>query len=276
MNVDQSTKEKAEILNWLTPVDHAPQQSDFMSMRQEGTGQWLLDSDEFQWWVNQNKATLFGPGIPGAGKTIITSVVVEHLRTKFQNDGSVGIAYLYCNFRRQQEQKPTNLLASILKQLIQRRLSVPENIASLYKHHKEAQNRPSFDEISEVLQSVIANYSRTYIIIDALDECQVSGRSLLLSEIFNLQTKTDVNFFATSRFIPEIVNMFEGSTSLEIYASDEDVARYLDGHMSRLPSFVSRNCALQEEIKTEIIDVVDGMYVPSNATRIDKLILIFA
>jgi len=52
---------------------------------------------------------------------------------------------------------------------------------------------------------------------------------------------------------------------LKIHASVEDVKRYLDGHMSRLPSFVSRNPDLQEELKAEIIKAVDGMYVPPNA-----------
>jgi hypothetical protein len=39
------------------------------------------------------------------------------------------------------------------------------------------------------------------------------------------------------------------------------VRSYIDGHMSHLPSFVGRNLGLQEEIKTEIVQVVDGMYV---------------
>jgi hypothetical protein len=50
---------------------------------------------------------------------------------------------------------------------------------------------------------------------------------------------------------------------LEIRANNEDVQRYLDGHMSRLPSFVSRSSDLKEEIKSEIIKAVDGMYVSS-------------
>ena len=75
--------------------------------------------------------------------------------------------------------------------------------------------------------------------------------------------KCEANIFATSRFIPEITEKFEGSISLEIRASDEDVRRYLDGHMSQLPAFVKRSPDLQEEIKTEIIKAVEGMYVPS-------------
>ena len=48
---------------------------------------------------------------------------------------------------------------------------------------------------------------------------------------------------------------------LEIRATKEDVRRYLDGHMFRLPGFVARSLELQEEIKTDIVKVVDGMYV---------------
>lgn len=42
--------EDIEILNWLTLVDYSPQQSDYIRRRQAGSGQWLLDSEEFQRW----------------------------------------------------------------------------------------------------------------------------------------------------------------------------------------------------------------------------------
>jgi hypothetical protein len=57
------------------------------------------------------------------------------------------------------------------------------------------------------------------------------------------------------------MSLREKCASLEIHASDEDVRRYLDGQMTRLPSFVLRNADLQEEIKTEIVKAVQGMYV---------------
>ena len=60
--------------------------------------------------------------------------------------------------------------------------------------------------------------------------------------------------------------MFKESVSLEIHASKEDVQRYLNGRMSRLPSFVSRSRDLQEKIKTEISMAIEGMYVRSPAS----------
>lgn len=40
----QPDQEHRDVLDWLAPIDYAPQQSDFINRRQMGTGQWLLDS----------------------------------------------------------------------------------------------------------------------------------------------------------------------------------------------------------------------------------------
>jgi hypothetical protein len=257
-------QDRQVILEWLTPIDYANQQSDFISRRQEGTGQWLLNSDKFRHWVEQSKQTLFCPGIPGAGKTMSAAIVVDKLYTQFHNDSGVGIAYIFCNFRRKYEQKPVDLFTSLLKQLIQGLPSVPQSVQRLYEHYQHKRTRPSFDEMSQTLQSVAPHYSRIFLLVDALDECQVSegGRQRFLTELLSLQAKTAANLFVTSRYIPEIVKEFEGKGErLEIRATDEDLHRYLDGHMLKLPLFVSRSTPLQEEIKSAIITTVDGMYV---------------
>jgi hypothetical protein len=105
-------------------------------------------------------------------------------------------------------------------------------------------------------------YSQVFIVVDALDECQTSNgcRTKFLTEIFALQAKTGANIFATSRYISNIKKEFDGSTLLEIRASEEDVRRYLDGYVHRLPGFVTRSPELQEEIKAAIVKAVDGMY----------------
>jgi hypothetical protein len=113
-----------------------------------------------------------------------------------------------------------------------------------------------------VIQAVATLYSRIFIIVDALDECQTADgcRSRFLADIFALQAaRGEVNIFATSRFNPEISKKFEQATHVEIRASDEDIQRYLEGQMHRLEPFIHQDQELQRKIKTEISSAVDGM-----------------
>jgi hypothetical protein len=71
----------SKFAHWLTPTNFFAQQSDIISKRQDGTGLWLLNSKEYKMWIDGRVPTLFCPGIPGAGKTIMSSIVVDHLRT---------------------------------------------------------------------------------------------------------------------------------------------------------------------------------------------------
>ena len=263
MRFKLNNDEDMEVLDWLTPVNYGSQQSDFINRRQPGTGQWLLESEEFKTWLNSDRQTLFCPGIPGAGKTILTSIVVEELSSRFSTDPGVGIAYIYCNFRRQDEQKINNLITSLLKQLAESQPSLPIAVKELYNRHKTKRTRPSLDEISRSLQAVTILYSRVFLIIDALDECQASAgcRQRFLSELFGLQANHGVNLYITSRFIPEITTKFQADITLEVHASKEDIGRYLETHMGYLSSFNDWNRQLQDEIKVEILEAVDGMYV---------------
>lgn len=260
----------SKVTHWLTPANFSAQQSDIIVKRQKDTGLWLLNSDEYKTWTREEKQTLFCPGIPGAGKTMMSAIVVEDLQKTFGDNDRIGIACLFCSYKRQNEQSPADLFASLLKQLVQERPVLPDVVKALYESHSERETRPSFGELSAVLRSVVDSNSRVFFVIDALDECTNVGRARerLLREIFKLQKQTRISLFATSRFIPEIKRDFEGSISLEIRAHNEDVQRYLNENMPR-QFCVSRNPDLQEKIKTEVAKAVDGMYVPSNPVRGD-------
>lgn len=207
---------------------------------------------------------LFCPGIPGAGKTILASIVIDELHDRFGSGGETAIAYLYCNFKRQDEQSAIELLSSLLKQLAQSQSPLPSSIQEIYSEHTAKGTRPSMGEVSETIIKLLSRASdsaKTYVVIDALDECRTydGSRTRLLDAMFEIQRASNINLLATSRFISEITERFKEQPALEIRASTADVTRYLQGNLAMLPAFVSRNSKLQTEISTEITRTVDGM-----------------
>lgn len=248
------------IADWISTIDFAPQQSDIISQRQEGTGIWFTTSVEFLRWLHNSNQTLFCPGIPGAGKTMISAIAVNHLQTHMQH-GNIGVAYIFCNYKAQTEQTITNLASAILKQLFQGRPSGTEHVENLYSRHSARKTRPSFEEISIALQAVVSDYSKVYIVVDALDECADDNgcRSQLPSLLRKLQSKGHLSLMVTSRDIPDVVQRFSLSPILKVRASDLDIERFVAGQIQRLPRCVQHDETLQESIQDGICRAVDGM-----------------
>jgi hypothetical protein len=106
-------------------------------------------------------------------------------------------------------------------------------------------------------------YSRLFIVTDALGEYYASnneGEKRLLSRVFSLQHQTQLNLLATSRFVEEITSQFEGCTIKEIRAQDNDVLRYVNERISRLPWQASEDPHVQDTIRRDIVKAADGMY----------------
>lgn len=254
----QDRAQYEELISWISQTDFPAQQSDVINRRQEGTGQWFLDAPELAKWHSQPKSTLFCPGIPGAGKTMIAAIAIDYLLRSVQNN-SIGVAFVYCNYKAQGEQDTANLLAAILKQFLQVRPLAAEHVQELRKKHADRGTKPSADEVFGALQSVLTEFPTAHIVIDALDECSDSTRYQFLAKLQTLQAGTDLRLIVTSRFIPDIVDKFKEAIKLEVRASDKDVRRYIAGQIHRLPKCIQRDPALQDIVQDKIVEAVEGM-----------------
>jgi Cdc6-like AAA superfamily ATPase len=257
---DQDLQKHYETMEWLSPDNFAAQQSDLITRKQADTGQWFLDSPEFTDWVNGTGQTLFCPGIPGAGKTMMAAITIHYLQNAIQTT-DMGVAYLYCNYKRQAEQTAPDLVAAIIKQLVQDRPSIAQSLSGLYQQHLVKKTRPTLEDLSTVLKSVVTNYSTVYVVLDALDECpeQNRTRSQLLGILRDLQQRTGLRLMATSRHIPDIAEEFENSPLIEVRASDLDLKRFVMGNVNRFAKFVRLSSDLQELVQNKIVETADGM-----------------
>ena len=69
-----------QVVEFIAPHDFSSKHGSVLAQRQPGTGQWFLNVPEYRDWVKrepQKGNTLWCPGIPGAGKTTMVSIVVD-------------------------------------------------------------------------------------------------------------------------------------------------------------------------------------------------------
>jgi Cdc6-like AAA superfamily ATPase len=246
------------LLEWISSSDYPAQQSDIIKCRQEGTGQWFLDEPKVARWLDDAKTTLFCPGIPGAGKTMVAAITVDQLLNSAQSS-AYGVAYVYCNYKSQADQDTASILAAILKQLGQSRPSALGPVEILHQKHAGRGTKPSLDDIYSALRDVLTQYPYVHIIVDALDECQNETRRQLCTKLLDLQKGADMRLMVTSRFVPDVEDAFRLASRLEVEASDEDVKQFVISQIHRLPACVQRDVALQHLVQEKIVEAVDGM-----------------
>jgi hypothetical protein len=202
--------------------------------------------------------------MPGGGKTVTASIVVDYLKGRFDVlDRRARVIFLYCSHTSLQEQTPVNMLASILKQLVQAESTIPDTLGILYDIHLDLGTRPTLDDIFEILTSKLFSQRRIFLIVDALDEYMESDRSIeegtLISKLLILSHEAAYSLITTSRFIPPIMKLFKDHPRIEIRANDADLEKFLRQRMGGLAACVRKSPSLQSTIRSVIINAIDGM-----------------
>jgi hypothetical protein len=76
---------------------------------------------------------------------------VDRLQTIFEEHDAVATIFIYCNYKEQAEQTVSNLVASPLKQIIQDRGTILDDVRSFYQHHRRRPTRPTLDQLTVVM-----------------------------------------------------------------------------------------------------------------------------
>ncbi|KAJ7250208.1 hypothetical protein C8J57DRAFT_1667731, partial [Mycena rebaudengoi] len=266
MNASTETEhaavERKKIIEWISLLNFFQRHDDISHARQNRTGLWLLEEAKFKDWASRSGAVFWCYGMPGAGKTVLSSAVVDYLREKSPSP-NVGVACTYLNHKETDMQSPENILAGLWRQLIFEKPILQGSPAhSLYHKHHEKGTRPSVDEMHTLLSSVVADYSKVYIVIDALDEYLETKRHVLLKHLAALMPNINLLFTSRPHISPEM--FFPNTLALEIRATEEDIRLYLDAQIQnsfRLSKHVQSRPELHQEIESQIISNVDGMFL---------------
>jgi len=114
---------------------------------------------------------------------------------------NAAVACFYFDFATPEEQSPAVILGSVLRQVMGGLEEVPERIVRAFRDREKVIGGQSLElaEIVEFLQD-ISSSRRTFICIDALDECPLGHLVKLLDSLNQiLQTSPGARLFLTGR-----------------------------------------------------------------------------
>ena len=252
-------QERQEVGNWLSPFDFRAIQQEIFHRCHAGTGKWILESEKFQQWSSSHNDTLWCPGIPGAGKTYLAAIIIDYLRRKTSLEGQDAVLCLFCNFNEQANQTAYNFIGALLKQLVQASRTLSCGIRSIYDTRAKGRG-PDFKELADIFRTELKRFSKTFIIIDALDEVSESAdiRTILLKEL----RSCPVNLLVTSRHDPTIKKQFSEAQRCDIIAADEDIRSYISERIeqeNRLTRQIRSFPSFKDEIPARIVGSAKGM-----------------
>ena len=257
-------KRMDEILDWLSPLDMNRTHQSISDKVQPGSGQWFLNSVPYISWSSNNEEidSLWCWGIPGAGKTVLSSIVINQLRQSRGEDlkTEIGIAIVYLKYN-EPEQTVDSLLGCILKQFIQDSNVLDQSVQDLYEQHRQRNTPPSFESIVFLLQKALRTYKEVFLIIDGLDECEEETRWDLIEQVNKFP---GMHLMATSRYLSAIEEELESFARFEIKANKMDIELFIDYQIERnrnLRRMVQRAPKLREDIKSAVVKTAENMFL---------------
>ena len=252
-------------LRWLSPVDAAAKLQAFRRERQGGTGKWLFDLSEMSHWLDNSKEALWIYGIPGAGKTVLSTLVVDEVFSR-KRSKSVGTAYFYIRHDDMESHKPWNVLGSLMSQLARQNKTALDIV--MEKHKQAFTNGPSAtaiddDDLDQLFHQILQNFECVYIMIDGLDECGAvfdSCRKRLIetvSELHRIEEKS-IRTLVFSRDENDIRKQLTatGFRAVSISATSADLRLFTHAW---LPSLEIQSEKLKIEIVDSLVEQSDGM-----------------
>lgn len=196
-----------------------------------------------------------------------SSIAFEHLWKKFEGVDDVAIACVYFNW--QESRTTTDIVANLLKQLLERNPTLPEEIKDRYdQYQKRRETWLSAKDILQLLQLEASKISSFFIFLDALDEC-TGGETSCAKVLLELEKIPNVRLMITGRpgVEPVVLSKCKDMATLEIRASDEDIRKAIDTQLNTTVNIVSEAMKDDSTLRSAILDAIvthaRGMYCPS-------------
>ena len=252
-------------MQWLEAPDPSTNYNKALKDRNPRTGSWFIKSSTYAEWKAARGSFLWLHGIPGCGKTILSSTILQNVLDRYSEKSNSAVLFFYFDFNVPEKQRHEKMIRSLIYQLS--KLSVNPVLHKLYLSCSDSGRQPPVDTLLNTLHQMMSSQGDTFIIMDALDECD--DRHELLTNLEQILAWEDVNLhvLVTSRRekdIDEALTPFSSSRnriSIQSTLVNDDIRTYVHDRLKvdRKLKRWQKDLNMQREIEDTLMKKADGM-----------------
>ena len=212
--------------------------------RHPGTCMWILNKPEFHAWENSGPndtvtRLLWLTGVPGAGKTVLSSSVINRC---YEVSGKLSpIIYFFFKLTDNDKNSRLAVTRSLLYQLYS---LIPANLAteiSSLKDNSGKETALSEQGLWDLFTKHAKDVNNLIIVLDALDEC--NGVDVLLRRLSSLLQCSCAKVFVVSRKEENIAVALADYTQIVISHDnvEADIRSYVTAEIKKIPRFQGKS-----------------------------------
>lgn len=216
-------------------------------------------------WLEDSNSALWIYGIPGAGKTILSTLLVDEVLTR-KRSSSIGTAYFYVRHDDRSSQVPSNVLGSLISQLAHQNSAALDDVVELHQQHRREgpmTTNLEDDDLIRLLFKISKYFVDTFIMVDGLDECGSPlnrDRKRLIDALASIHHNRSYRIHMLI-FSRDEVDIRKCLTATEfqivsIAACSADLRLYVNAW---LPSLEIRSETLKVEVVETLVEKAHGM-----------------
>lgn len=260
-------KEQQKILDSIGPITPHKNHEMSLKLRHPATGLWFIESGIFERWLKEKNARLWIYGIPGAGKTVMCSSVIQAALRQTELDTIV--TFFYCDYKNTETQNPSNILGALASQIARQNQQSLKQLKRFYqKHNPDDVSSVVYppEDLRDLIVSMVLDCKCVMIVVDALDECDSQTWDVvdLLASLSVPRENCDVRTLFLSREEQEIRELLVDFVKVSIAAQSSDLKLYVAAEVetrTRRRQLRIKDQSLKEHIVERLVAEADGMYV---------------
>ncbi|KAJ7143685.1 hypothetical protein C8R44DRAFT_138657 [Mycena epipterygia] len=220
---------------------------------------WLLNTPQYKEWCKNKYGFLWCHAKPGAGKTVLSSVIIDNLLQKHHGNPEVAVVFFYCEYDDPMKRTANKIVASILDQLMYN----PKVLALVkdnWMNDSPNLQHLGLSNLQDLIIQLLQQSQHTCIVVDALDECDTPD------DMANILSTLAIHcsVLVTSRSECEDISVILRQHPQISISSDSiqlDIEFFVASSLERHRRLSKQPTDIKQQISKVLLSAADGMFL---------------